>query len=66
MSCNCQICRDKPEPYIRQCSQCSNFHNWRLLPDGSAICGKCGHRNRPIERRSYQELASGREPEGRG
>ncbi len=42
MSCNCQICRNTPAPFIMLCRHCGNFHSWRPLPDGCAVCLGCG------------------------
>jgi hypothetical protein len=54
--CRCQVCRDKPEPYIRLCFKCGQFHNWRLLADGTAQCGNCGTLHPPLVRGTFGDV----------
>lgn len=53
--CECEICRNKPVSYIRKCDYCGNFHNWKVLPSGAAVCGTCGRTNRPLPERIESE-----------
>jgi hypothetical protein len=56
VSCKCPICRDNPEPYIRVCWRCGQFHNWRVYGDGEAVCGNCGAVHGPRVSRNFGDV----------